>query len=229
MSDASSPYYFLLKTENYQPLLELVDQLTVKLQENQNSIDRLVGQIDNNFAFPTLPDNDDSAPEAILTDAETDPLRSLLNQKYRLDEMELADEHQFDHIENTRIRGLLVDNEKLRIIKAQKVSKNAQLFDIYREYELFIVETILPALRKDIYEHTAAQLQGIKDQEVPAKFSKVDLLWKRYLDYIGMMHNLVTLCHRLIAVLDVEVNDNEIRVLRVKVEIINNLVAYMKG
>lgn len=229
MTDANSPYYFLLKTENYQPLLELVDQLTAKIKENQSSIDRLVNQIDGNFAFPILPDNSDSTPNTGLEKHQSDPLKSLLNQKYNLDEIRITDERQFDHIENVKIRSLLIDNEKLRTIKAQKISKNNQLFEIYKEYELFIIETILPALRKDIYQYNAAQLQTIKDQEVEAKFEKVDSFWNRYSAYIGTMHNLVTLCHRLIAVLDVELNQNEIRLLQVKIEIINNLVAYIKG
>ena len=45
-------YYFLLKTENIEPLIDIVNRINKEINDNQNLIHSLCLQIDNHGNFP---------------------------------------------------------------------------------------------------------------------------------------------------------------------------------
>ncbi|KAG2732530.1 hypothetical protein G9P44_004947 [Scheffersomyces stipitis] len=68
----ASNYYFILKTENLQPLLEITYQLTEQIESNQTVIDKLCYIADNKIRYPETTINFEKFGLTIAEDGESD-------------------------------------------------------------------------------------------------------------------------------------------------------------
>lgn len=219
MSKYNNSFSFLLNTENIEPLLESVNKLSKIVEENAEILNRLTYTIDNDFQFPELPiDTEDDS----VTENKTDPLRQLLNQKYKLDEISIESE-LIDKVENPQIKELLLDNEKLKRLQVSKKKTNTELYGIVQDYELFILNTMLPSLRKDIEIYRQEITRDVKANQIPLKFAASEKLWSRYVTYIGYLEKLSKLCERLMHMLDETQSNKEVLIIEQKLISINEL------
>jgi hypothetical protein len=172
-------FYFLLKTENIQPLVKTIDEFAKQIDQNQATINAITKHIDTKFLLP----NDD---ETENPDDQNDPLRYILNQKYHLKGPE--DEKSPVYHKNPKINQLIKDNIHLAKLKQQKLYKNNQLLQTIHDYESFIVEQILPCLRED--------LVGMDSPDfVNYKYSIVREIYARYNMNLHYLSKLIDLFH----------------------------------
>lgn len=219
MSKYNNSFSFLLNTENIEPLLELVNKLSKTVEQNAEILNRLTYTIDNDFQFPDLPLDIENTSS---TENGTDPLRQLLIQKYKLDDISIENEI-IDKVANPRIKELLLDNEKLNRLQISKKKTNTELYDIVKNYELFILETMLPSLRRDIEIYRQEISGDVKLMQIPLKFAASEKLWSRYITYIAYLEKLSNLCESLMKVLDETQNNKEALLLEQKLISINEL------
>lgn len=174
MSDPS--FYFLLKTENVQPLIETVNEFSDQIKLNQVTINSISNQIDSEFKYPnTAGDTTDG----------TDTIRYLILQKYKLDDIPAETKDHVFH-ENPRINQLIKDNFSLANLKKQSVFKNQQLLKIIFDYESLIIEQILPSLRNDLNSYK-------NPNYVDLKFNAVNEIYTRYSMNIEYLTKLIEL------------------------------------
>lgn len=219
MSKYNNSFSFLLNTENIEPLLELVNKLSKTVEQNAEILNRLTYKIDNDFQFPDLPLDIENTSS---TEKGTDPLRLLLIQKYKLDDISIENEI-IDKVTNPRIKELLLDNEKLNRLQISKKRTNTELYDIVKNYELFILETMLPSLRRDIEIYRQEISGDVKLKQIPLQFAASEKLWSRYITYIAYLEKLSNLCESLMKVLDETQNNKEALLLEQKLISINEL------
>lgn len=178
-TNAGGNFYFLLKTENIQPLVETIDEFSKQIEENQATINAITNHIDTRFKLP-------NSDKTELPDDDSDPLRYILNQKYQLDASD--DENSTVYHKNPKIDRLIKDNIKLAKLKQQKLYKNNQLLVTIHEYESFIIEQVLPCLRKD--------LVGMDGPDfVEYKYSIVSKIYARYNMNLHYLAKLIDLFH----------------------------------
>lgn len=219
----SYPYYFFLKTENYEPLVQLLDKLVYQINENQRIIKRLTTQIDYKFTFPQQCTSDEkptaTEPHKTLVD-------KLLIDKYHFDEITKFDD-MFKDIENETIRQLKVDNEKLKYLKKVKIFKNNELLKIYEDYEVFLVDRVLPPLRDDINNYNKEQSTRIKTEELTDKTNQQEDLWKSYNDYVEFLHKLLQLSNKIVGLLEHQLKDAQYVQISQNIAVLNNLIQYL--
>ncbi|KSA00324.1 uncharacterized protein AC631_03938 [Debaryomyces fabryi] len=219
MSKYNNSFSFLLNTENIEPLLELVNKLSRTVEQNAEILNRLTHTIDNDFRFPDLPIDIENTPPI---ENETDPLRQLLNQKYKLDDFSIKNEI-IDKVTNPRIKELLLDNEKLNRLQISKKKTNTELYGIVKDYEMFILETMLPSLRRDIEIYRQEISGDVKVKQIPLKFAASEKLWSRYVTYIAYLDKLSKLCKSLMHMLEETQNNKEVLIIEQKLISINEL------
>lgn len=249
-----SSYYFLLKTENLETLIVVIDQLSSQLAANQRRIDDLTRFVDSKWRYPKIElpkqselefsegedpidttngtknerSNDDANEDSKDGESErnstevneikeqtfdaqpVDALRYLLNQKYRLDEMEVEPQDG-----PPRIRQLKADILRLAKIQQSKRSKNRELFKILQEYESFIMEKILPSLRSEVVSLTSLLTKDSNNLSIldrmDDKFSKLGEVYEKYNQNIVSLMVVVNAYHKLLKYLDL--NDESYAVL----------------
>lgn len=200
----SSPYNFFLKTENYQPLINLVNRFSNKIEENQAIIANLTNIIDNKFK---LPDQlNESITPSIPTNQEL-PLSDFLSKKYHLDQIKIEDD--FLEEPNPK-RQLMIEIEKLKKIKKINDYKNKELFKIYKDYELLIITKILPSLRKDILVYNQNYLKSLKQDKLPLKFDRKTKLWSNYVEYVNSLRKLVSVSQLIIKFFENELSNKDL-------------------
>lgn len=219
----SYPYYFFLKTENYEPLVQLLDKLIYKINENQKTINRLTTKIDHDFKFPQKFTTDSETP----VETHQKLVDKLLNDKYQFDKITKFDD-QFQDIKNDRIRQLKIDNEKLKYLKKVNNFKNNELLKIYEDYEVFLIDRILPNLRDDIFDYNKLQFEKIKEVELPDKTQQQEQLWQNYHKYFEFLQNLLLLSHKIIGMLDQQLSNDQYVQITQNISILNNLIQYLK-
>ncbi|ODV81205.1 uncharacterized protein CANTADRAFT_32435, partial [Suhomyces tanzawaensis NRRL Y-17324] len=200
-----SSYYFLLKTENIQPLIDVVDQITRQINTNQATIQRLTRYVDERVKFPELELEHTSEP---AREEPTDPLRYLLKEKYSLDTMSLTknETKELEKIANSRIRQLVLDNIKLQRIQHGNRIKNQALARVVQDYESLIVETILPPLRQELLELGDGGLDSSARHYMDVKYDKIERIYGRYVANLEALQNLTGVVERLMGFLG---HDNE--------------------
>lgn len=218
----SYPYYFFLKTENYEPLVQLLDKLVYKINENQKIIKRLTTQIDYKFAFPQT--YTDEKPTTV--EAHTKLVDKLLNDKYHFDEITKFDD-MFKDIENETIRQLKIDNEKLKYLKKVKIFKNNELLKIYEDYDVFLVDRVLPPLRDDINNYNKQQSTKIKTVELTDKTNQQEDLWRSYNTYVEFLHKLLVLSNKIVGLLEHQLKDEQYIQTSQNIAVLNNLIQYL--
>ncbi|CAK7904826.1 hypothetical protein CAAN1_20S00760 [[Candida] anglica] len=227
----NSSNFFLLQTENFEPLLKLIDQLSLKVEENQEIIERITKKIDGEFDFPEYKpiklEEDGIEKNGTTTTkknkaASPDILRLFLNDKYKLDQIKIDETGGNQKGENDTIRGLRNDIARLRKLRDSNSKKNKDLYQIILDYEMFVVKDILPRIREDIARYQQESTQDIREQQMVAKFTSESKLWEDYNSYVEHLDRLVLACHRLTEMTDV-VNSREMSILEQKLAILNEI------
>ncbi|CUM64577.1 uncharacterized protein PRCAT00002184001 [Priceomyces carsonii] len=226
----NNPFDFLLKTESYEPLIDLVDQLSKKIRENEALISKLTYHIDINLELPNVPvtKNDDESDPINIHEITCDNLEHILNQKYSLGDIKLPRNCEVQE-SNPRIKKLIEDNLKLRVLKKQKDLKNRQLLKVINEYDQFITEDILPALRRDVTNYHIEVNKEFKESQLNRKYKTVGLLWQRYVKYFQYLCELTETCKNLVEVLGFETNEHEISMLQQKLNIVDQLRSFIEN
>lgn len=236
--------FFLLQTENFEPLLGLIDLLNNKILENQKIIDEVTTSIDGKFEYPDLPiageDEENDGEEVISVTLEqqnlnnsvgqkesspapdlggADMLSNFLVDKYKLNEIRISKD--INHA-NPRAKSLLEDIERLKILRLTNSKKNRQLYQVIQDYELFIVTDVLPKLRKDIEKCRNEAIVDIKTRQINLKFESEGKVWSNYVQYIEHLEKLIKASELLSRESD-EMNTEEVLIMEQKLIILQHI------
>lgn len=166
----SDPSHFLLKTENLEPVIEIINEFGCQIKLNQTVINTISNQIDNQLCEPNLQLNTDEA----------DPIRHIIQRKYNLQDAS----SDVNLHPNSKINQLLYDNIQLTKLKRDSITRNKQLLQIIYDYESFILEHILPALRENIYQYQSTNY-------VDMKLNAVEKIYTRYSKNVQQLSKLI--------------------------------------
>ncbi|RLV89238.1 hypothetical protein JA1_005261 [Spathaspora sp. JA1] len=215
----SSNYYFLLKTENIQPLLETVQQLQNEITKNHKIINQLTSIIDYKLnSYPELTIEQDvlklaegCASEVATTSSQPRELYSMNEQEEEEEQEEKTETSSDDPLRylltqkynlppespnNTKVQQLLADISYLTKLKQGKKSVNFQSMEIIQSYESFIMIGLLPQLRTQLesYNH---RINSIKTM-INMKYVYINQIYEKYLNNVEELCKVVDLNHALI-------------------------------
>ena len=167
-------YYFLLKTENLNPLIDAINQISEEITHNQTIIDSLSSTIikENTISSAT-------------TSTINDPLHYLLEQKYNLPKRSNKLNNSQEYIEY-----LLNDINKLKIIQNQKKLRNKELYKILNKYQDEIINKLLPGLRQLINDILINKNNMIKLLEDKKNHVVINQIYNDYLNYVRFVWNI---------------------------------------
>lgn len=232
---SSQALNFLLNTENYEPLFNIVKQITEGIRENEKILARIAHVVDENVRYPLLPsveikDSKESAESSRSGEGSQeerdDSLRNILNQKFCANRV--AEVHQFDDVENSELRQLLCDNYKLLQIKKAKGEKSRQLLGIVHEYESLFLHEVIPTLARDSSERNLENLRNIQREEVYQKLKAQENLWSAYGNYVSFVDKGVRLVENLMRVLESSLDSEETKRLATQLMILENFKSQLK-
>ncbi|RCK59589.1 hypothetical protein Cantr_07593 [Candida viswanathii] len=161
-------YYFLLKTENLNPLIDAINQITQEITHNQTIIDSLSTTITKETGKST---EDDVAV--------SDPLHYLLEQKYNLPKPAVPSDSRESYAQNLRD-----DITHLRRIQRQKKNRNRELVKILEKYQDEISNVLLPGLRVLIGELLSSKNEMVRVVEDMKNDVVLNEVYDDYLKYV---------------------------------------------
>ncbi|EGV62887.1 hypothetical protein PSN45_001127 [Yamadazyma tenuis] len=204
--------YFLLQTENYDPLVSLVESLAARLSDNDEVIARLLKVTDSLRLPRTVGDvSTDSHPQ--------DELRYHLDTKYKLSDIQAPD---YDDVANVQIRQLLRDNYRLLKIKKQNDTVNEYIFKTLLQYQRFVTTELIPMLRLD-FEHSVQQSHRDLRRVLHAKLQVDASLWAKYQEYLQFLQRLFDMFEELTQMLT-QLDDERVLLVEAKLEAIRQLM-----
>lgn len=197
-----------MKDENIEPLISLVNRLLERLNENEASLSKLIHKIDS-LDFP------DSLDKSVIgheIDKSNILVERHLELKFNIGDIEFSREFEqgLQEIKNERIKKLLIDNEKLKLLEATKKRRNKELYQVVQVYASFIAEKLLPMIRNDIQAYSEKVIHESKMTIVPSKFRESDQLWEHYIKYIEELVEVSNVCNRMGQVIEEMHNINEL-------------------
>lgn len=189
--------FFLLQTENLEPLLGAIGKLKAQIDANQSVIARLTSAIDA-FEFPAGASAGAGAGEAPV---DVDVLSVFLNDKYHLDKVELESETlaQIEAVSAQRpprVRRLMEEIARLERLRRDNSRKNHQLHLIILECELFLAAEVLPRLQNVAAQRRAATC-GAQRRQAAAQLDGNAAVWELYLQYMAHLDRLTQTGRRL--------------------------------
>ena len=166
-------YYFLLKTENIEPLIDIVNRINKEINDNQNLIHSLCLQIDNHGKFPdTIASSTNTNTNDNSSTSIDDPLRYLLEEKYNITRSPNPSlTNTTTNLEDYK-QSLINDITQLRQLQQSKNLKNRQFLSIIEDYEQELNTFILPNLRNLIINN----LDSNKHQKSKKSKTSKDIL-----------------------------------------------------
>lgn len=183
-------YYFLLKTENLNPLIDAINQISEEITHNQTILDSLSSTI---IKENTLSSSSSSTTTTNGNNIINDPLHYLLEQKYNLPKRSNKLKNSQEYIEY-----LLNDINKLKKIQYQKKLRNKELYKILNKYQDEIINNLLPGLRQLINDILINKNNMIKLLEDKKNHVVINQIYNDYLNYVRFVWNifdkLKTLC-----------------------------------
>lgn len=183
-------YYFLLKTENLNPLIDAINQISEEITHNQTILDSLSSTI---IKENTLSSSSSSTTTTNGNNIINDPLHYLLEQKYNLPKRSNKLKNSQEYIEY-----LLNDINKLKKIQYQKKLRNKELYKILNKYQDEIINNLLPGLRQLINDILINKNNMIKSLEDKKNHVVINQIYNDYLNYVRFVWNifdkLKTLC-----------------------------------
>ena len=184
-------YYFLLKTENLNPLIDAINQISEEITHNQTILDSLSSTIikENTLSSSSSSTTTTTNGNNIIND----PLHYLLEQKYNLPKRSNKLKNSQEYIEY-----LLNDINKLKKIQYQKKLRNKELYKILNKYQDEIINNLLPGLRQLINDILINKNNMIKLLEDKKNHVVINQIYNDYLNYVRFVWNvfdkLKTLC-----------------------------------
>lgn len=184
-------YYFLLKTENLNPLIDAINQISEEITHNQTILDSLSSTIikENTLSSSSSSSTTTTNGNNIIND----PLHYLLEQKYNLPKRSNKLKNSQEYIEY-----LLNDINKLKKIQYQKKLRNKELYKILNKYQDEIINNLLPGLRQLINDILINKNNMIKSLEDKKNHVVINQIYNDYLNYVRFVWNifdkLKTLC-----------------------------------
>ncbi|EER35868.1 predicted protein [Candida tropicalis MYA-3404] len=184
-------YYFLLKTENLNPLIDAINQISEEITHNQTILDSLSSTIikENTLSSSSSSTTTTTNGNNIIND----PLHYLLEQKYNLPKRSNKLKNSQEYIEY-----LLNDINKLKKIQYQKKLRNKELYKILNKYQDEIINNLLPGLRQLINDILINKNNMIKSLEDKKNHVVINQIYNDYLNYVRFVWNifdkLKTLC-----------------------------------
>lgn len=175
-------YYFLLKTENLNPLIDAINQITDEITNNQIIIDSLSTTIINENSIitkTTTTINEDSRIN--------DPLHYLLEQKYNLLKSKLELELNGENNLKEYKENLLNDIKQLKLIQLQKKIKNKELFKILNKYNDEIINLLLPGLRQligNLLNNKYLMIKLLQDKKNDIVLNQIYNDYLKYVEFI---------------------------------------------
>lgn len=227
---------FLLQTDNNEPLVEFIEKLTYKVDNNEKVIKEVVEKFDS-LKFPqelqgskhnsshSTNKNGDEHKIAENYRGEEDELRHHLDSKYQLQKMGYPKE--FDEVQNGWVKQLLIDNYKLIKIKQSKRITNYKLLTILDDYRNFINKDLLPSIRKD-FKALVDQETGNFDRVLKYKLSVNEKVWSEYNSYLNTLQRIFELLHSLLTLLD-SLDSDVMQNLEMKLSALEDLIKKVKG
>lgn len=185
--------YFLLQTENTDPLVHTIDKLTLQIDANDKLITNLLETTDT-LRFPDFT-NDQWHPTK--SEESFDELRYHLDTKYGLLEMPAP---EFD-TENPRIRQLLSDNYKLLMLYKQKQTFNQELAKILRKYQQVLMVELVPSLGRFNQAQTTETFKQFY-QIADNKLNHDKLVYEHYVHYTYYLQRIYQVLHQLLDLLN---------------------------
>lgn len=183
-------YYFLLKTENLNPLIDAINQISEEITHNQTILDSLSSTI---IKENTLSSSSSTTTTTNGNNIINDPLHYLLEQKYNLPKRSNKLKNSQEYIEY-----LLNDINKLKKIQYQKKLRNKELYKILNKYQDEIINNLLPGLRQLINDILINKNNMIKLLEDKKNHVVINQIYNDYLNYVRFVWNifdkLKTLC-----------------------------------
>lgn len=235
------PVETLVESEGTGVLVELLDRLTLKIEKNQEIINRIVVDVDSDFDLPEIPNNklneslvNRSEDIAIGEDkrvpefgSESDILKKLLQEKYKLDQINIPDPILE---EDPKIRELIINNRRLEIIHQRNIKINKEYFSIIQNCESLTINGILPALRSDTYNYIYNSLfRDFKENVLNEKYETDYKIWDRYINYLNKLQTIIALSTNLISILEKQSKDEEAKLIYLKLVIIEELKKYLSA
>lgn len=217
----STPYNFILNTESYDPLYDLVRRLSKSVEENSDIIGRLTKVVDVNLKYPTVPGTDTATPKR------EDPLRNFLEENLNLKAVSV--DGRFDDIQNLELRQLLEDNYRLMKVRDAKTRLNAELISIYKAYEQLLLEVVLPQLARDVYENNAKCAERMMGSDLDTREKSEGETWLVYLTYVEKLEQTRSVTQKLLEVMDAHLGSEEVARLELQLTIVKDLIAQVKS
>lgn len=196
---------YLLQTDNYTPLVDLIAQLHGHIARNDALIAHILTSVDS-FALSNAKQES------------SDELRYFLDSKYHLDSMP-------DVVNEGPYTDLMNDIHKLTNISTKNQQVNLQLFEIIKTYEIFITTNLVPQLRADSERIMAVQTRDFR-RVCEFKHELTSKTYEKYQIYIEYLERLKLMFEKLGKM--VEQMDGMAEVEE-KLEAIDVLVAEVSG
>lgn len=90
----------------------------------------------------------------------------------------------FGHIQNPRLRQLLVDNYRLDRLKRVKLHKNWALLRVLQGCESLLAQVVMPRLSSEVKALNLRSIKEIQNVVFPRRFSHESTVYAKYLRYI---------------------------------------------
>lgn len=186
--------YFLLQTENTDPLIKAVDKLNRQVSDNDKSISKLL-QTSDKLTFPKFDPPVTNSKES--SQERFDELRYHLDTKYKLLDLK-SPEFQ---CANPRILQLLSDNYKLLVLYKMKQQYNRELAKVLRRYQQVLTVDLIPSLGNYNYNQSSKTFSQF-GQIVENKLAHDQLVYDHYVYYTQFLQKFYDLLHKLIDLLN---------------------------
>lgn len=178
---------YLLQTDNYGPLVDLIDRLHRHISDNDALISRILRTAD-------------TVGQPLAKHDSSDELRYFLDSKYHLNSMpDLAVDEAVGVPQYHR--QLLQDIYKLTAISSRNQAVNRQLFEIIKTYEIFITTSVIPQLRTDSERIVRRELQDLK-RVCEFKHTTGVMVYEKYQIYVEYLEKLRRMFGQLLALLE---------------------------
>ncbi|QRG37416.1 hypothetical protein FDK38_001790 [Candidozyma auris] len=200
----ATPYKYLLNTENYGPICDLVKQISAKIEENETILSKVTRSLDSQLELPLLPGEEPQSPQD--SQQHSDSLRTLIDTKYKAENDSAA---KFDDVQDPRLRQLLVDTESLAQLHRAKVERNRQLFKIHQDYDDLIRLVVLPELTRRVCEYNMKTLGDMKENKLHEKLALDGQVWDKYQQYVANLDRIYAIVEAMTRVLQTVVEGKE--------------------
>ncbi|KAF3988705.1 hypothetical protein FT663_03230 [Candidozyma haemuli var. vulneris] len=220
-------YKYLLNMENHGPINRLVKELSTKIQENEAILANISRSIDTKITLPQLPGENNKEKHQEQADSnKSDSLRALIDEKYlsKMDHVE-----QFEEVQNTRLRQLLIDNKALAELHKARCEQNKQFYRSYQGYEKLIQIVILPQLTKLVCDYNIEKITDLRQKRLQEKLALDEALWEKYVQYVANLDKIYHIVSETVEALQSVLDEPQVQRLEQQLLIVERLALVAKN